>query len=146
MRSLWDVEKEKAAEEEKRQKLYKLLGRDFDIPKELKHKSMTTSACLPVEVLKISGYKDIGRGWIKNINKKERYHAYFYDRMIYLHKDVIINHKHHATTEKVYLELERMKKYVISKKKGSMLNREDRLKALANLTNPIIQSQTANCG
>lgn len=92
------------------EKMIKILGRTEQLPRKFKSKQIHTPYDKPEVVLGKAGYKDIKRGWIKKC-KGGRYHAYTYEKVIYLHKDIISNGKHRATNKNILDEQEWIEKF-----------------------------------
>lgn len=148
MKTLYDVENKKAIVTKKQKKLErikKILGRDTQLPARLCNDEIINCGLSePKEVLKKAGYRNIKRGWTKQISRRSRYHAYIYEdefkyKWIYLHKDITRNGMHKASKD-VLDEKIRLKEFIIprinvGKKNDKILPREARLKALAELKN-----------
>lgn len=147
MKTLADIEAETKALTKKQKKvarIEKILGRKVELPKKLtKDEVINCGLSIVTEVLQKGGYRNIKRGWIKKINKTERFHAYPYEddefhyQWIYIHRDITENGKHRATKD-VIDEKIRLKEFIIprinrGKKGDKILPREERLKALAEL-------------
>ena len=85
----------------------KILNRDNQLPNRFNSRVVLSPNDEPTELLSKAGYKDIKRGWIFKM-KGARYHAYVYKHKIYLHKDLISNGKHKATTDHLDEEIKRL--------------------------------------
>lgn len=118
-RTLLDEERERAIEEKKKEKIYRLLGRRDNIPISMKGKKMNVIRINPEDLLIAGGYKKNGsRGWIKNLPGVDRFHAYFDPEtgVLSLHRDTVHNGKHRAGDKGVLEEINRLSCFIPTRK------------------------------
>ena len=117
MKSFFEEEQERIKKEKYLAKMKRILGRDYNLPKNVSGKNISYYGNSPLKVLTNAGYKyNNGKGYILQINKKSRYHIYIdheKERFI-MHKDTTSQAgKHRAVFSNLNTERDRIKSFII---------------------------------